>query len=427
MPVIAVVGGQWGDEGKGKVVDALAETAEMVIRYNGGDNAGHTLVGPQGTLRLHLVPSGICHPHVTCVIGPGVVVNPDVLLDEIALLEARGVSAARLRVSSRAHLIFPHHREQDEIAEVARGPKALGTTRRGVGPAYADAAARCGVRVGDLLEPEFLWERLGEAARRAATLVGRTVTPGELVDLCERWRDRLRPYIADTHPLVQQALRHDHVVILEGQLGVMRDLTWGTYPYVTASTCLPGGACAGAGIPAGRITRVIGVVKAYTTAVGGGPVPTEISGTLADVLRERGEEYGATTGRPRRCGWFDAVAARFAAEVAGFTELAVMKMDVLDGLPTVRICVGYRDGPRVWRTVPPTPALMRVQPVYEEVDGWEGAGRCRTAAELPAAARAFLQRIEELVGVPVTLVGVGRERDALIALPRPVGRPEARR
>ncbi len=426
MPVVAVVGGQWGDEGKGKVVDALAERAQMVIRYNGGDNAGHTLVGPWGVLRLHLVPSGICHPHVTCVIGPGVVVNPDVLLGEIALLEARGISTARLRLSDRAHLVFPHHREQDEVAEVARGPRALGTTRRGIGPAYADAAARCGVRVGDLLQPEFLWERLGEAARRAGAMVGRTITPGELLDLCEQWRERLLPYIADTHPLVQEALRRDDLVILEGQLGVMRDLTWGTYPYVTSSTCLPGGACAGAGVPAGRITRVIGVVKAYTTAVGAGPLPSELSGAVADVLRERGEEYGATTGRPRRCGWFDAVAARFAAEVAGFTDLAVMKVDVLDGFRTVRICVGYRDGARVWRTVPPTPVLARVQPVYEEMEGWEGAAGARSAADLPSAARAFLQRVEDLVGVPVTLAGVGRERDALIALPRPAGSREGR-
>ncbi|MDR7402285.1 MAG: adenylosuccinate synthase [Armatimonadota bacterium] len=420
MPVIAVVGGQWGDEGKGKVVDALAERAHMVVRYNGGDNAGHTLVGPQGVLRLHLVPSGICHPHVACVIGPGVVVNPDVLREEIALLNSRGISTDQLRLDRRAHLIFPHHREQDEVAEVARGSRALGTTRRGIGPAYADAAARSGIRVGDLLEPEFLWERLGEAARRAGTLVGRTITPGELLDLCEQWRERLRPYIADTHPLIQEALRRDDVIILEGQLGVMRDLTWGTYPYVTSSTCLPGGACAGAGVPAARIGRVIGVVKAYTTAVGAGPLPSEVSGVLADVLRERGEEYGVTTGRPRRCGWFDAVAARFAAEVAGFTELAVMKMDVLDGLRAVRICVGYRDGGTVWRTVPPTPVLARVQPVYEEMEGWDGVARARTAADLPAAARAFLRRLEDLVGVPVTMVGVGRERDALVSL-APVG------
>ncbi|TMI74625.1 MAG: adenylosuccinate synthase [Bacillati bacterium ANGP1] len=414
MPVTAVVGGHWGDEGKGKVVDALAARADLVIRYNGGNNAGHTIVGERGTLRLHQVPSGICHADVECIVGPGVVVNPAALFDELDMLEAAGISSARLRISDRAHLVFPFHVEVDETVEVARGPKAHGTTRRGIWPVYAEKAARTGIRAGDLLEPAFLQERLGEVSRRATALLGRTVTAGELWYLCEEWSDRLLPHIADTHPLVQAALRRDDAILLEGQLGVMRDLDWGAYPYVTSSTCLAGGACAGAGIPPQRISRVIGVVKAYTTAVGAGPMPTELVDGLGARLRELGQEYGASTGRPRRCGWFDGVAARFAAEVSGFTDLAVMKLDVLDGFDTVKICVAYRDGPRVLTSVPHTAAMMRVQPVYEELPGWRETSDARTIDELPEEARAFLERIEQVAGVPVSMVGVGQEREALI-------------
>ncbi len=417
MPVTAIVGGHWGDEGKGKVVDALAASADQVIRFNGGNNAGHTIVRERGELRLHLVPSGICHPEVECIIGPGVVVNPPALFEELNMLEAAGISCARLRVSDRAHLIFPFHVELDEIAEVSRGPKAHGTTRRGIWPVYADKAARTGIRAGDLLEGAFLRERLDEVAPRAAALLGRTVTSGELWNLCDEWSDRLIPYIVDTHPLVQAALRRDAAMLLEGQLGVMRDLDWGAYPYVTSSTCLTGGACAGAGIPPQRITRVIGVVKAYTTAVGAGPMPTELTDGVGARLRELGQEFGASTGRPRRCGWFDGVAARFAAEVSGFTELAVMKLDVLDGFATVKVCVGYRDGTRLVDTIPHTAVLARVQPVYEELRGWTKTSEARSVEDLPGEARAFLERLEHLVGVRVSLVGVGRDRDALIHLP----------
>jgi adenylosuccinate synthase len=410
MPVTAVVGGHWGDEGKGKVVDALAARADMVVRFNGGNNAGHTIVTAHGVLRLHLVPSGICHPSVECVIGPGVVVDPIALFEELDMLKAAGVSTVRLRVSDRAHLVFPFHVELDETAEVARGTKAHGTTRRGIWPAYADKAARTGIRAGDLLEPTFLWDRLAEVAGRASALLGRTVTPGELWHLCDEWSDRLLPYVVDTHPLVQAALRRDDAILLEGQLGVMRDLDWGSYPYVTSSTCLAGGACAGAGIPPQRIGRVIGVTKAYTTAVGAGPMPTELTDGLGARLRELGQEYGASTGRPRRCGWFDGVAARYAAEVSGFTDLAVMKLDVLDGFDVVKVCVGYRDGARVLDTVPHTAVLARVAPVYETVPGWRTTSDARTLADLPDEARAFLDLVERVTGVPVSMVGVGRER-----------------
>lgn len=414
MPVTAIVGGHWGDEGKGKVVDALAADAHMVIRFNGGNNAGHTIVGGHGTLRLHLVPSGITHPEVECVIGPGVVVNPTALFDELEILHGAGISTSRLRISDRAHLVFPFHVELDEREEVTRGKKAHGTTRRGIWPVYADKAARFGIRAGDLLEPDFLQDRLDEVARHTAALLGRTVTPGELWYLCEEWADKLSPYIVDTHPLVQTALRRDEAILLEGQLGVMRDLDWGAYPYVTSSTCLAGGACAGAGIPPQRITRVIGVVKAYTTAVGAGPMPTELRDKTATRLRDVGQEYGASTGRPRRCGWFDGVAAKYAGEVSGFTELAVMKLDVLDGFESVKICVAYKDGRRMLDTIPHTAVLSRVEPVYEELRGWQGTADARTPDDLPHESRAFLSRLAEIVGVPVSMVGVGQEREALI-------------
>lgn len=429
MPVTAIVGGHWGDEGKGKVVDALAADAQMVIRFNGGNNAGHTIVGAYGTLRLHLVPSGITHPNVECLIGPGVVVNPPALFDELKMLHDAGISTANLRISDRAHLVFPFHVELDEREEVARGKKAHGTTRRGIWPVYADKAARFGIRAGDLLEPDFLQDRLDEVARHTAVLLGRTVTPGELWYLCEEWADRLSPYIADTHPLVRSALGRDAAILLEGQLGVMRDLDWGAYPYVTSSTCLAGGACAGAGIPPQRITRVIGVVKAYTTAVGAGPMPTELRDRMAARLRDVGQEYGASTGRPRRCGWFDGVAARYAAEVSGFTELAVMKLDVLDQFESVKICVAYKDGHRLLDTVPHTAVLSRVEPVYEELQGWRKTTDARVPEDLPRESRVFLSRIAEVVGVPVTMVGVGQEREAIIetslqsqASPAPVKR-----
>lgn len=416
MPVTAVVGGHWGDEGKGKVVDALAARTDMVIRYNGGNNAGHTVVGERGALRLHLVPSGICHPEVDCLIGPGVVVNPMALCEEIDGLEAQHISTARLRVSTRSHLVFPFHVDLDTRLEESRGHRAHGTTRRGIWPVYADKAARTGVRAGDLFEPAFLRDRLEEIGRRATVLLGRPVDTDALWRLCAGWRNRLGPMIVDTHPLVQDALRRDAGIILEGHLGVMRDLDWGLYPYVTSSTCLAGGSCAGAGIPPQRITRVIGVVKAYTTAVGGGPLPTELRDGLGMRLRERGQEYGTSTKRPRRCGWFDGVAARYAAEVSGFTELAVMKLDVLDGFETVKLCIAYRDGSHLLDTVPHTAVMDRVEPVYEDLPGWTQTSEVRSTDDLPETARGFLERIAQVTGVPVSLIGVGRQREALIPL-----------
>jgi len=429
MPVIAVVGGHWGDEGKGKVVDFLSQEADMVIRYNGGNNAGHTVVNEYGTFRLHLVPGGIFNPKADCLIGPGAVVNPDALLKEIGELEAHGISVDRLYISDRAHIVLPHHVLIDVLEERARGPRPHGTTKQGIWPVYADKAARIGLRMGDLLEEGYLEEHLNWiVARKGAHLQGvygyLPLEYDEVMAKCRQWRERLASRIVDTLPMVQRALREDRYILLEGHLGVMRDLDWGIYPYVTSSTTLPGGACAGAGIPPQAITRVVGVVKAYTTAVGAGPLPTEISGELADQLRERGQEYGATTGRPRRCGWFDGVAARYAAQVAGFTDLAVMKLDVLDGMERVKICVGYRLGDRVLETVPHTAVLERVQPVYEELPGWRGPCKgIRAYSQLPPEAKRYLKRIEEIVGVPISLIGVGPGREEMIEIPSlsPVG------
>lgn len=421
MPVTVVVGAQWGDEGKGKVVDTLARHADVVVRYNGGNNAGHTIQNHHGTFRLHLLPSGIFHPAAQCVIGPGVVVNPEVLLAEIAEVERVGMpTVGRVWLSDRAHLIFPHHILTDELEEVARGGSPHGTTKQGIWPVYSDKAGRIGIRLGDLFEERHLAEQLAYLAdRKSALLRGvyqhEPIEVGQLVALCQRWAHHLRPYVTDTHPLMQEALRSDRTVLLEGQLGVMRDLDWGLYPFVTSSTTLPGGASAGAGIPPYRITRVLGVAKAYTTAVGSGPMPTELTDATGERIRDLGQEFGATTRRPRRCGWFDGVAGRFAAELAGFTHLAVMKVDVFDTFETIRVAVAYRLDGRTVHTVPHTAAMARVEPVYEELAGWRCSTQgARHLTDLPVEARMFLRRMEEIVGVPIALVGVGPDREDMI-------------
>ena len=429
MPVIAVVGAQWGDEGKGRVVDYLAspsegshEPADMVIRYQGGDNAGHTVVNRFGEFKLHLVPSGIFNPDTQCVVGTGCVVNPETLVAEMDDLRAAGVSLENLFVSSRAHLILPYHRQLDGLEEAARGADAIGTTKRGIGPTYADKAARWGLRVGDLLHPDRLRERLAAVLPRKS----RTITHfgGEPPDLdtltaqCLRWAERLRSYVTDTLPLIRTALETDQTVLLEGQLGVMRDLDWGAYPYVTSSNPLASFGPVGAGLPMQAVTDVIGVVKAYVTAVGAGPLPTELSDETGDRLREVGREYGATTARPRRCGWLDAVALDYANWLNGFTGLVVTKLDVLDGMPELRICTGYRlPSGEVTARMPDPANLETVEPVYETWPGWDRpTTKARRWGDLPAAAHRYLRRIEELTGAPIRWVSVGPEREAMISM-----------
>ncbi|MDR5709212.1 MAG: adenylosuccinate synthase [Armatimonadota bacterium] len=420
MPVTAVVGLHWGDEGKGKVIDLLAQQAQLVIRFNGGANAGHTIVNEWGVFRLHLIPSGIFNPGCRNLIGPGCVVNPEVLLREMEDLRGRSLLRGELLLSDRAHLTLPFHVQMDVAEDEAR---AHGTTRQGIWPTYADKVARIGLRAGDLLYPEFCERQLGVLlARRNAllqALYGQAPVDAEVLrGRLRGWAERLRPHIVDGFEVVQEALERDASILLEGHLGAMRDLDWGEYPYVTSSTTLAGGACAGAGIPPHRITRVVGVVKAYTTAVGSGPLPTEERGEVGERLRELGGEYGATTGRPRRCGWFDGVAARFATRLNGCTELSLMKLDVLDAFDRIRICVAYEFDGKLLETVPPTPVLERVRPVYEELAGWRtSTSGVARFSDLPPQARAFVRRIQEVCGVPVTLIGTGARREHTIHTP----------
>ncbi|MFZ5825777.1 MAG: adenylosuccinate synthase [Bacillota bacterium] len=422
MSVTAVIGAQWGDEGKGKMVDYLAGEADLVIRYQGGANAGHTIVNPQGTFKFRLVPSGVCYPQVTNLIGPGVACDPETLITELTALEQRGVSTARLFVDERATLVMPWHRLLDRLEEDARGAQKIGTTLKGVGPAFTDKAGRRGLKVGDLLEKDWLVQQVGWALEAINPLLTRrygvsAMSAEAIIEEYWAFGQALRPRIIDSLPLVRRSLASGRILV-EGQLGVLRDPDWGTYPYVTSSSPLAGAASVGAGIPPWAITRIVGVAKAYTTSVGEGPFPVEREAAIGDYLREKGGEFGVVTGRPRRCGWFDGVATRFAAEAAGITELALTKLDVLDGLPEVKLCTGYLIDGKLVQTVPPLRLFRRAEPVFESLPGWaEPTAGARSAADLPENARRYIRRIEEVVGVPVRLLSIGPERSETLALP----------
>ena len=419
MPVTAIVGAQWGDEGKGKITDLLAQDADLVIRFQGGNNAGHTVVNELGTFKLHLVPSGIFNPDARCLLGPGTVVDLIELCAELRGLEAAGVSTANLLVSERAHLLMPWHVALDRLDERERGRQRLGTTGKGVGPAYADKVARHGLQVYEVRdEPRFRARVAHELTTKNAILERFGEQPldaTEIADAVLAAATTLAGSVVDTLPLVEAALARDARILLEGQLGAMRDLDWGIYPYVTSSNPLAGFASVGAGIPPRRITRVIGVVKAYSTAVGEGPFPTELTDALGDELRERAGEYGASTGRPRRVGWFDALVPRFAHRLNAFTELAVTKLDVLGAYDEIPFCVAYEiDGAEV-TDMPPTLVLERARPSYERLRGWRcDISQVGDRAALPGEARAYLTRIEETVGAPINMVGIGPERTATI-------------
>lgn len=419
MPVTAVVGAQWGDEGKGRMVDWLAQEADLVIRFQGGDNAGHTVVNEHGRFALHMVPSGIFNPQTACIIGAGTVVHPGGLIDEIATLTAASIPVDNLWIEKRAHVVLPYHRLLDGLQEAARGASQIGTTKRGIGPAYADKSARTGVRMGDLLRPDYLRSRLAGSLpgrnRLLAELGGEPLELDAVVAELTAWGEVLRDRIVDTLPRVMSAARSGKNILLEGQLGVMRDLDWGTYPYVTSSNPLVG--AAGAGLPPTAIDRVIGIVKAYSTAVGAGPFPTELIDADGETLRKVGAEYGATTGRPRRCGWYDAVAVAHGAWLNGFTSLAVTKLDVLDAMDELKVCVAYElRGERI-DFVPDTPDMAECTPIYESWPGWKtSTAEARRWDDLPKAARAYLHRIAELAGVPIEFVSVGPERDQLLEL-----------
>jgi len=421
MTVLAVIGGQWGDEGKGKIVDLLTSRVQVVARYQGGDNAGHTVVNSRGTFRMHLIPSGIFDARAICIIGNGVVVNPKSLLSEMAQMREKGVSLSNLRISEGAHVTLPFHLQLDGLEEETRGGTSIGTTRRGIGPTYTDKASRCGVRMVDLLDEEVLLTRLTYLVNSKNRLLDRVYgqPPLRLHDVYLEYLQygrQLAPYIADTRRILQQAWRGGQNVLLEGAQGVMLDLDHGTYPYVTSSSPTVGGACVGLGIPPRAIDRVVAVSKAYCTRVGAGPFPTEDNGEAGARLRELGHEFGTTTGRPRRCGWFDAVVARYVAEINGVDAMAITKLDVLDTEPVVRICTGYRMNDAIVQDVPGSMMLWEcLTPVYEDLPGWQTSTRSvRAFEELPLPAQAFLQRIEALVGVPVAIISVGPGREETI-------------
>ncbi len=420
MPATVIVGAQWGDEGKGKITDMLAATADVVARFQGGDNAGHTVVHGSQTFKLHHIPSGILYPRVTCILGNGMVINPKRLLEELDGLASRGVDTSNLLISGGAHLIMPYHIALDGAAESQEGT-AIGTTKRGVGPAYTDKAARVGIRVQDMLDEASFAEkvRCGVRAKNAVLEGLYDLPPFDPDAVAEEYLGyarRLVPYVADTSLFLDQAFRAGKKVRCEGAQGTLLDVDHGTYPFITGSSLTAGSATAGLGFGPHHIERVFGVAKAYQTRVGRGPFPTELTGEIGDALREAGHEYGTTTGRPRRCGWLDAVTLRYAARLNGLTSLAVTKLDVLTGLDPLRIGVAYRlRGQRLEHIPLRADDLAACQPVYEDVPGWqEDISAARTMDELPPAARAYLRRMEELSGVPVSIVSVGPEREQTI-------------
>ena len=418
MTVRAVLGGQWGDEGKGKVVDYLSSDANIVARFSGGNNAGHTVINPLGEFKLHLVPAGIFWPDVIGVIGNGVVVDPDALLDEISGLKTRGIDlTGRLVVSERSHLVMPHHVILDELAEQARGSQALGTTGRGIGPAYTDKVARVGIRVADLLDIESLLPRLEGVVDHANAVIekiygGSPLEFDEVFAKCRAWSESLAPFIGPVEHIVYNAVEAGETVILEGAQGALLDLDHGTFPYVTSSHPTIGGAITGLGLLPRHIDNILGTFKAYSTRVGSGPFVTELLGELADEFRERANEFGTTTGRPRRVGWFDAVAARYSTRINGYTSLILNKLDMLDGVDPILLCAAYELDGEIVHDFPGNAAtLERCTPIYEEHRGWDKptAGVTRLA-DLPSQAIAYVTRLQELVGVPIDLISTGPHR-----------------
>ena len=422
MPGTVVVGTQWGDEGKGKLTDILAKESQMVVRYQGGHNAGHTIVVDGETFKIQLVPSGVLYPGVTPVIGNGVVVDPAVLIEEIDALTARGIDCSRLKLSGNAHLIMPYHQELDRVTERYLGKSKLGTTKRGIGPAYADKAARVGLRVQDLLDRKIFCEKLDVVLKEKNALLAKVynrlaIEPEAIVaKYIDELTPRLEPLIADTVDIVHSALRSGDTVLFEGAQATFLDLDHGTYPFVTSSNPVAGGACTGAGVGPRDINRIIGIAKAYVTRVGSGPFPTELFDEQRDALVERGQEFGTNTGRKRRCGWFDAVMVRSASRLNSLTELAITKLDVLDTFDNLKVCVAYEcDGKRYEHVPYHQSVLHKVTPVYEELPGWQTD--LSTATELhhmPAAAKDYVEFLSEQAGVPIRLVGVGPGRDQFV-------------
>ena len=425
MPATVVVGTQWGDEGKGRVIDNLAEQSQMVVRFQGGNNAGHTIVTDEGEFKFHLLPSGILFPHVTSVIGNGVVISPRVLCEEIDGLKERGYPVDNLRISGNAHLIMPYHILMDAANETMLGRRKIGTTKRGIGPAYTDKAARLGIRVQDLSDKKILRQKLDTAISVKNDLLEKVynnpgVDPFEVMEQYSEYADRLLPYIADTSLLIDEALGRGEQILFEGAQGTLLDIDHGTYPFVTSSNPIAGSACVGAGIGPTRIDEVIGVCKAYTTRVGEGPFPTELFDEVGDYLVKQGGEFGTTTGRQRRCGWLDLVLLRYAVRLNGLTGLAITKLDVLSGLDRIQVCSMYEheydDQKDNYVDFPPHQSIFyHCAPVYETMPGWqEDISGARKLADLPSEARNYLELIEEEAGVPIKSISVGPGRDETV-------------
>ncbi|WP_067185774.1 adenylosuccinate synthase [Microtetraspora niveoalba] len=423
MPAVVLVGAQWGDEGKGKATDLLGGDVHYVVRYQGGNNAGHTVVIGDQKYALHLLPTGVLSPDVIPVIGNGVVVDPGVLLSEIDGLAARGINADRLLISANAHLIMPQHKAIDKVSERYLGKSKIGTTGRGIGPAYGDKISRMGVRVQDLLDPGILKQKieiaLGDKNQILTKIYNRRgLDPVKVLDEYLGYAERLKPHITDTSLVLSKALDEGKVVLLEGGQGTLLDIDHGTYPFVTSSSPTSGGACVGSGIPPARLTRVIGILKAYTTRVGSGPFPTELTDEMGDWLRSTGGEYGVTTGRNRRCGWFDAVIARYATRINGVTDFFLTKLDVLSGLERIPVCVAYDvDGVRHDEIPMTQTEFHHAKPIYEELPGWqEDITGAKTFDDLPPKAQAYVRALEEMSGAPISAIGVGPGRTQTIQI-----------
>ena len=417
MPAYAVIGGQWGDEGKGKVIDYLAGNVDSVVRYAGGNNAGHTVVNEKGTFQLHLVPSGICWPDVYGIIGNGVVVDPDVLVNELAEIGARGIDTSKLVISERAHVIMPYHVVLDALEEEARGDAAIGTTGRGIGPAYMDKTGRMGIRIGDLLDWEALVPMVTQVLEHKNALItkvygGKALALDDVLAKCRIWADQMAPYAMATEQLVQDLLGQNKRVLLEGAQGTLLDIDHGSYPYVTSSSPSIGGACTGLGLNPQAIKGVLGVFKAYSTRVGSGPMPSEITDDEAEEIREKAQEFGVTTGRARRIGWFDGVAAKYSQLINGFTGIVLTRLDILDEFDSVKVCVGYEvSGERLDRFPANTGLLARCKPVFEEMPGWDKPTASATElSQLPENALAYVHKIEELVGCRAQIISTGPSR-----------------
>ena len=428
MPAYAVIGAQWGDEGKGKIVDLLAENMDFVVRYAGGNNAGHTVKNPTGDFQLHLIPSGICSPGVVSIIGNGVVIDPDALFKELESLDELGLINNNLFLSDRAHVIMPYHILIDLLEERARGDASIGTTGRGVGPAYMDKIGRSGVQIGDLVrlsstnDPEMI-KRLKDIFKSKNDVITKIygkekLDVQQLVEQSVHWGQKLEPFVRHTEQMIHEALKNNQRILLEGAQGTLLDVDHGSYPYVTSSSPSIGGTCTGLGINTNEIQEIVGIYKAYCTRVGSGPMPTEMDKATAHELREIAGEYGVTTGRPRRIGWFDGVAGRYSQSINGFTSMVVTRLDILDKFPVIKYCVGYEvDGERVDYFVPNASYLNKVTPIYEEIKGWDQVTYGTTKLEaLPKQARMYLDKIEELVDCKISAVSTGPRREETILL-----------